>query len=349
MLKGDEVKEWLKPHQEPADDSSFESRNIQLFLSDRPFHWLKTADSALTNFDYCSTGTAEAIASVERNLASEKCRFLCRVSNDSEELWRKAYRSCQQLYPGTDFMVCRNVNKCRGSNKGFRRADHYRYLHYGTCRNASSLYVCPQSDFESFWGEDNTTAKVDCFMMTGVCPSPKRHRLTSSKATLGDTGVSPTGEPVRKFHRYEVHMFEMCDLIQLFAPFNSIVVDSTAGSCSTAMAALRMGRKCICVEKDKHLVDLARKRLELCYQILNDEGVLPADGAVAHEPPTHWEEDGRTWMHRAQYSLKLRREKAERAGVTQAKRVQSAEAKRERVSSLYLYVSSSCSDMLCAT
>jgi len=49
-------------------------------------------------------------------------------------------------------------------------------------------------------------------------------------------------------------MKEALELIHQYAPVGGMVMDLFAGTCVTAMATLRLNRKCVCVERDQNVV-----------------------------------------------------------------------------------------------
>ena len=51
------------------------------------------------------------------------------------------------------------------------------------------------------------------------------------------------------------------ELIKTYTNPGDIVLDSCAGSCTTAVAALNTGRNYICFEKDKDIFDVGSKRI----------------------------------------------------------------------------------------
>lgn len=53
----------------------------------------------------------------------------------------------------------------------------------------------------------------------------------------------------------------MCDLVQLFTKPGDVVLDMFAGSGTTAVAAKRMGRRCILIEREEHRCATAVRRL----------------------------------------------------------------------------------------
>lgn len=65
-------------------------------------------------------------------------------------------------------------------------------------------------------------------------------------------GLHPTAKPVDLL-RY---------LIRTYTPLGGVILDCCAGSCSTAIAALREKRHYICIEQNEHYCDVGRKRIE---------------------------------------------------------------------------------------
>ena len=50
-------------------------------------------------------------------------------------------------------------------------------------------------------------------------------------------------------------------LIKTYSNEGETVLDNTAGSMSTAIAALETNRKCICIEKDEHFYEVGYNRV----------------------------------------------------------------------------------------
>lgn len=50
-------------------------------------------------------------------------------------------------------------------------------------------------------------------------------------------------------------------LIKRYTNENELVLDNTAGSMTTAIAAINTNRRCICIEKDDKYFDLGKKRV----------------------------------------------------------------------------------------
>ena len=51
-------------------------------------------------------------------------------------------------------------------------------------------------------------------------------------------------------------------LIKTYSNENDVVLDNTAGSMSTAIAAINTKRKCICIEKDDEYFKIGSERVE---------------------------------------------------------------------------------------
>jgi hypothetical protein len=95
------------------------------------------------------------------------------------------------------------------------------------------------------------------------------------------------------------------EIITRYTKVGEVVVDSMAGCLTTGMAALRLNRPCILVERQKGaMVDLAWKRLQQCYRFLKDFQLLPSPGDPP-APPQAFELTGKTWLHEAQYWLRM--------------------------------------------
>lgn len=63
--------------------------------------------------------------------------------------------------------------------------------------------------------------------------------------------INPTQKPVALLEY----------LIRTYTNENDLILDSTAGSCTTAIAAINTNRRWICIEKDKEQVDAGRDRI----------------------------------------------------------------------------------------
>lgn len=58
---------------------------------------------------------------------------------------------------------------------------------------------------------------------------------------------------------------DVCEyFIKTYTNVGDVVLDSTAGSMTTAVAALNTGRTYICIEKDKEIFDVGKNRVEEC-------------------------------------------------------------------------------------
>jgi hypothetical protein len=68
------------------------------------------------------------------------------------------------------------------------------------------------------------------------------------------------GQAERIPHRYEVHPGEWAELIQRNTQPGDVVCDSMAGSGTLAIAAIRMGRPCVVVERERG--DLPKQLIE---------------------------------------------------------------------------------------
>lgn len=76
---------------------------------------------------------------------------------------------------------------------------------------------------------------------------------------MKDVGV---GAGIRNEHPTTKPQGLMCELVTLFTNPGDIILDPFAGSGSTGVAALRLGRRCILIERDATYAKLARERCE---------------------------------------------------------------------------------------
>lgn len=71
---------------------------------------------------------------------------------------------------------------------------------------------------------------------------------------------------------------EALELIHQYSPVGGMVMDLFAGTCVTALATLRLNRKCVCVERDQNVVPPARVRLHQWYRWLKSVALLVSCG-----------------------------------------------------------------------
>lgn len=57
------------------------------------------------------------------------------------------------------------------------------------------------------------------------------------------------------------------ELIKTFSNEGDVVLDSCAGSMTTAVAAIHTGRRCICIEKEEEIFNIGKSRVEECLNI----------------------------------------------------------------------------------
>ena len=64
---------------------------------------------------------------------------------------------------------------------------------------------------------------------------------------------------------------EACEyFIKTYTDEGDIVLDSTAGSMTTGVAAIRTGRKCICIENDEEIFNVGKNRIMECVKEKNE-------------------------------------------------------------------------------
>ena len=145
------------------------------------------------------------------------------------------------------------------------------------------------------WFPDKIYKPIDN-MVTQTTLFPSRFLLKGPGAILHvDKGNTP-------HYRWEMHVNDLCQMINNYCPPGALVVDSTAGTLKTAIAALRTGRRCIVIEKDQDLVPVATKRLYAAYRFYNSREMLMSVG-VAPVAPRGWELLGLTWQSEWQVDL----------------------------------------------
>ena len=71
--------------------------------------------------------------------------------------------------------------------------------------------------------------------------------------------IGNSKEKVKHPTQKPVALFEY--LIKTYTNENEIILDNTAGSGTTAIAAINTNRKWVCIEKEKEYYDLAIKRI----------------------------------------------------------------------------------------
>lgn len=54
------------------------------------------------------------------------------------------------------------------------------------------------------------------------------------------------------------------EIIKTYTDEGDSVLDSTAGSMTTGVAAIRTGRKCICIENDEEIFNIGKNRIMKC-------------------------------------------------------------------------------------
>ncbi|MDA5241021.1 site-specific DNA-methyltransferase [Agrobacterium tumefaciens] len=99
---------------------------------------------------------------------------------------------------------------------------------------------------ESFIGRD--TLDKEYFVEAVGYPTSvvRTDPLEMAKWDWIDKGIHPTRKPVPLFQQ----------LIQWYSKPDDVVLDNTAGSGTTALAAQSTGRKWICIEQDQHYYDV---------------------------------------------------------------------------------------------
>lgn len=56
------------------------------------------------------------------------------------------------------------------------------------------------------------------------------------------------------------------EIIKTYTNEGDTVLDSTAGSMTTGVAAIRTGRKCICIENNEEIFNIGKNRMMECVK-----------------------------------------------------------------------------------
>ena len=127
-LTSQSTKTWLEACGAKHQRGEKKYAKVKLFVSDRPFNVLKK-DQVPLSFDNITQAQVDCITAAEKELAHTSCRFLSRVSNKTDNMWRTSYAS-HRLAEQQDFVVVRDSQTCRGPS--FKRSVSsgcYRYVH----------------------------------------------------------------------------------------------------------------------------------------------------------------------------------------------------------------------------
>lgn len=97
---------------------------------------------------------------------------------------------------------------------------------------------------------------------TSIIPNNKYPSsiISIPKLISKDGSLHPCQKPVKLLE----------ELIKTYSKENNIILDNTAGSMSTAIAAINTNRKCICIEKDNDYFQLGKERVEKCIEEQNN-------------------------------------------------------------------------------
>lgn len=98
----------------------------------------------------------------------------------------------------------------------------------------------------------HTTVQKDFLSQFGYSPNTQKCALT------------PTQKPVALVE----------EIIKTYTNEGETVLDSTAGSMTTGIAAIKTGRNVICVEKDKEIFDLGKNRVLECKKNRGDINIV---------------------------------------------------------------------------
>lgn len=110
------------------------------------------------------------------------------------------------------------------------------------------------ADCELAWTSFKSAVRLVAFMWSGFCQgkSIAEGRTNQGDKSLCEPRVHPTQKPVA--------LFKWC--LEKYSKPGDLVLDPFAGSGTTALACHALGRRFICIEREKSYVDIARNRLK---------------------------------------------------------------------------------------
>ena len=128
-------------------------------------------------------------------------------------------------------------------------------------------------------------------MTNGHKPINKYTKHTTDGSCYGKTKVGINGGGSTQRYPRDVLMFkwdtqksslhpcqkpvEACEyFIKTYTNKGDIVLDSTAGSMTTGIAAIKTNRKVICIEKDKEIFEIGKNRIKKYLHINSDEVII---------------------------------------------------------------------------
>lgn len=108
---------------------------------------------------------------------------------------------------------------------------------------------------------DRPAAAVEC--MTLAHPKGKKAWNAGGKRGIYSVPIvaNRAGERDSRVHTTQKPLELMLELIQDFTSPSDLVLDPFSGSATTAIAALRLGRRCLCIERDPKYAQLSRDRI----------------------------------------------------------------------------------------
>jgi len=93
--------------------------------------------------------------------------------------------------------------------------------------------------------------------------APKKYNLNKTYIdTYPTTLLEFSGRANRGFHPTQKPTALMEYLIETYSIGGDVVLDFAAGSCTTAVAAKRLGRRCICIEIEPKYCEIGKNRLQ---------------------------------------------------------------------------------------
>ena len=95
----------------------------------------------------------------------------------------------------------------------------------------------------------------------GSQPAEWKSSKTWEPDKLLPTNILNFKKPVHPTHPTQKPVDLLAYFIRTYTQPGELVLDNAAGSCTTAVACIRTGRRCICIEKEKKYCDIGEMRI----------------------------------------------------------------------------------------
>jgi len=250
---------------------------VSLLLSDLPYNQKKRKVGTVTSLqpsDCMQKSDFAGILAVAQRHLQSNARVVVRCNpNEVEEKRTTLKESRFNTMPHPIIVTKSSKVKTQGQSMNNSKFNSSRgmYATYVTGTKSLGGSYANRNPFD--WTGDAGSVAYD---FGGVSYVPQALRLKDSE-----------GVP----YRDEVTWQEFAVFIEWFTEVMGVVLDVCAGSGPLALACIRLGRRCVIVERDEELMRKALRRAKMFYKYLKDEGLLPEFGSLVIKPPTREEID----------------------------------------------------------